>query len=179
MNLEDIRVFRILLEDGRTINIEVYPEVAPKTVENFIKLVDSNYYEGVVFHRVIDKFMIQTGGYYIDGNVLCEKESNETIVGEFASNGFENNIKHKLGVVSMARTNDPNSASGQFFICSASCPWLDGNYAAFAKVIDDESIRTVLDISHVQTTNIGGGFTDFPVEPITIKSIMRAIKVEL
>ena len=117
--------------------------------------------------------MIQTGGYYIEGNTLMEKEGAKTIKGEFASNGVENTLKHKIGVLSMARTNDPNSASSQFFICSASCAHLDGAYAAFGKVVDELSLATVLDISHVETTNIGYGFADFPVEPIAIKTIVR------
>ena len=164
---------KIILQDGREINAELYPEVAPITVANFLQLIDERYYDGVIFHRVINRFMIQTGGYYIEGNTLIDKEGAKTIKGEFAANGVENNLKHKLGVLSMARTNDPNSASGQFFICSASCGHLDGSYAAFGKVTDELSIATVLDISHVQTTNIGYGFSDFPVEPVVIKTIVR------
>ena len=164
---------KIILQDGREINAELYPEVAPITVANFLQLIDERYYDGVIFHRVINRFMIQTGGYYIEGNTLIDKEGAKTIKGEFAANGVENNLKHKLGVLSMARTNDPNSASGQFFICSASCGHLDGSYAAFGKVTDELSIATVLDISHVQTTNIGYGFSDFPVEPVVIKTIIR------
>ena len=166
-------IIKIILEDEREITAELYPEIAPISVENFLKLIDQKYYDGVIFHRVIDRFMIQTGGYYIEGNVLMDKEGAETIKGEFASNGVENNLKHKLGVLSMARTSDPNSASGQFFICSVSCPHLDGAYAAFGKVIDDEGIKNVLDISHVQTTDIGYGFSDFPIQPIVIKTINR------
>ena len=142
---------KIILKDGREINAELYPEVAPITVANFLKLIDERYFDGVIFHRVIDRFMIQTGGYYIEGNTLMEKEGAKTIKGEFASNGVENTLKHKIGVLSMARTNDPNSASGQFFICSASCAHLDGAYAAFGKVVDELSLATVLDISHVET----------------------------
>ena len=164
---------KIILTDGREINAELYPEIAPITVANFLQLIDERYFDGVIFHRVIDRFMIQTGGYYIQENTLLDKEGAKTIKGEFASNGFENNLKHKLGVLSMARTNDPNSASGQFFICSASCPHLDGSYAAFGMVTDELSIANVLDISHVQTTNIGYGFADFPVQPIVIKTIVR------
>lgn len=163
----------IILTDGREINAELYPEIAPITVANFIKLIDERFFDGVIFHRVINRFMIQTGGYTISENTLFDKEPQNTIKGEFAANGVENDLKHKLGVLSMARTNDPNSASSQFFICSASCPHLDGNYAAFGKVIDDLSVATVLDISHVQTTNIGYGFSDFPVEPVVIKTITR------
>ena len=164
---------QIKLLDGRVINAELYPEIAPISVNNFLKLIDEKYFDGVIFHRVIDRFMIQTGGYYIEGNTLMEKEGAATIKGEFASNGVENNLKHKVGVLSMARTSDPNSATSQFFICSASCPHLDGAYAAFGKVNDDESIANVLDISHVETTNIGYGFADFPVEPIVIETIIR------
>lgn len=163
-------LIEIILLDGRTIKAELYPDVAPKTVENFIKLVKEKYYDGVIFHRVIDHFMIQTGGYYITENTLNDKET-ESIFGEFTANGFQNDLKHKIGVLSMARTSDPNSASGQFFICSASCPHLDGQYAAFGKVVSDLDVRVVLDISQVETTNIGYGFSDFPVEPITIKTI--------
>ena len=164
---------QIKLLDGRVINAELYPEIAPISVENFLKLIDEKYFDGVIFHRVIDRFMIQTGGYYIEGNSLMEKEGAATIKGEFASNGVINNLKHKVGVLSMARTSDPNSATSQFFICSASCPHLDGAYAAFGKVNDDESIANVLDISHVETTNIGYGFADFPIEPIVIETIIR------
>lgn len=164
---------KIILEDGREINAELYPEVAPITVANFLQLIDERYFDGVIFHRVINRFMIQTGGYYIEGNTLIDKSDAKTIKGEFASNGVENNLKHKLGVLSMARTNDPNSASGQFFICSASCSHLDGSYAAFGKVTDELSIATVLDISHAPTTNIGYGFADFPIDPIVIKTIVR------
>ena len=117
--------------------------------------------------------MIQTGGYYIEENSLLEKEETKTIKGEFLSNGVENNLKHKIGVVSMARTSIKDSASSQFFICSASCPHLDGEYAAFGKVSNDESLANVLDISHVETTNIGYGFSDFPIEPIVIKTIIK------
>ena len=116
--------------------------------------------------------MIQAGGYYIDNNTLFDKEAPNTIKGEFSANGVENNLKHKLGILSMARSNDPNSASSQFFICSASSPHLDGNYAAFGKVLDDESLATVLDISHVETANIGYGFANFPIDPIVIRTIL-------
>ena len=125
----------ILLRDGRKINCELYPEIAPISVKNFLDLVGKKFYDGLIFHRVIDKFMIQAGGYYIDNNTLFDKEAPNTIKGEFSANGVENNLKHKLGILSMARSNDPNSASSQFFICSASSPHLDGNYAAFGRVL--------------------------------------------
>ena len=96
------------------------------------------YYDGIIFHRIIDGFMIQTGGYYLEDNSLSEAKEVPTIKGEFSANGVENNLKHTLGVVSMARANDMNSASSQFFICSADAPHLDGNYAAFEeRLVDD------------------------------------------
>ena len=168
-------IIKIILENGKEINAELYPEIAPISVANFLKLIDQNYYDGVIFHRVIDRFMIQTGKYYINGNQLCEKPEVDTIKGEFASNGFENTLKHKIGVLSMARTNEPDSASSQFFICSAGCAHLNGQYAAFGKVIDEESLMNVLDISHAETTDIGYGFSDFPIKPIVIKTIKKVI----
>ena len=164
---------KIILSDDREINIELFPEIAPTTVENFLKLVNNNFYNGTIFHRVIKDFMIQTGGYYVENNTLHEKPDVPSIKGEFSLNGFENNLKHEPGIISMARTNDPNSASSQFFICSYKCPHLDGQYAAFGKVIDAQSLSVVLSISNSQTTNIGYGFSDFPIDLITIKTIVR------
>ena len=164
---------KIILSDDREINIELFPEIAPTTVENFLKLVNNNFYDGTIFHRVIRDFMIQTGGYYVENNTLHEKPVVPSIKGEFSSNGFENNLKHEPGIISMARTNDPNSASNQFFICSYKCPHLDGQYAAFGKVIDAQSLSVVLSISNSQTTNIGYGFSDFPIDLITVKTIVR------
>lgn len=163
----------ITLEDGRKITLELYPEIAPITVENFLKLVDQKFFDGVCFHRVIANFMIQTGGYYLDGNTLSEKEEVKSIKGEFESNGVENNLAHKLGVISMARTSVKDSASSQFFICSADAPHLDGEYAAFGKTIDEASNQVVLEISEVSTVNIGYGFSDFPENPVVIKTIRR------
>ncbi len=163
----------ITLEDERKITLELYPQIAPITVKNFLKLVDQKFFDGVCFHRVIANFMIQTGGYYIDETSLFDKEEVECIKGEFESNGVENNLAHQLGVISMARTSDKNSASSQFFICSADAPHLNGEYAAFGKTIDDESNQVVLEISEVPTMNIGYGFSDFPVVPVIIKTIRR------
>ena len=163
----------ITLEDDRQIKLELYPDVAPITVANFLKLVDEKYFDGVCFHRVIYNFMIQTGGYYLDGYTLSEKEEVPSIKGEFESNGVENDLLHTLGVISMARSNDMNSASSQFFICSADAPHLDGDYAAFGKTIDEESNKVVLEISETPTINIGYGFSDFPQFPIVIKTIRR------
>ncbi len=163
----------ITLEDDRQIKLELYPDVAPITVANFLKLVDEKFFDGVCFHRVIPGFMIQTGGYYLDGYTLSEKEEVPSIKGEFESNGVENDLKHTLGVISMARTSDKDSASSQFFICSADAPHLDGDYAAFGKTIDEESNKVVVEISVVPTMNIGYGFSDFPQFPVVIKSIRR------
>ncbi|MBN1232118.1 MAG: peptidylprolyl isomerase [Candidatus Coatesbacteria bacterium] len=121
---------KIALESGGNIILELYPEIAPKTVSNFLKLIKQNFYDGIIFHRVIPDFMIQAGcpeGTGFGG-------SQELIFGEFDSNGFSNPLKHTKGVISMARTNEPNSASSQFFIMVADCEHLDGKYASFGKV---------------------------------------------
>lgn len=126
--------------DGKAsgeIYIELLPEYAPKTVENFKKLAKSGFYDGLTFHRVIPDFMVQGG--VPDGN--GEGGSPDKIVGEFSSNGHKNDLKHTPGIVSMARANDPNSASSQFFICTEVADWLDGDYAAFGKVV--RGIKTV------------------------------------
>lgn len=163
----------IELQDGREIRIELYEDIAPITVKHFLKLVDQNYYENVVFHRVIANFMIQAGGYAIKDGTLVETANVDSIKGEFSSNGVKNDLKHTPGVISMARTNVNNSASSQFFICSAESPHLDGKYAAFGKVIDQESLNVVLSISFVETSNFYGILQNFPVEPVVIKTIKR------
>ncbi len=158
----------ITLETGETINFELYPDLAPKTVENFVKLANEGFYEGTIFHRVISGFMIQGGGYDADLNA---KEA-DSIVGEFTDNGFTNELPHARGVLSMARTNDPDSASSQFFIMHADAPHLDGLYAAFGKVTDEESLAVVDSIAAAETeTVVPGVFEDVPVTPIVIKSV--------
>ncbi len=164
---------KILLEDGREINIELYPDIAPISVENFLNLVDKKFYDGLVFHRLIKDFMIQGGGYYLDGNNIKTKESKKTIKGEFSKNGVENNLLHELGVISMARTNDPNSATSQFFICTANAPHLDGSYAAFGKTMDTKSNEVLLSLNDAPTTFVDYSLEDFPYPAITIKSIRR------
>ena len=164
---------KIVLSNEMEINLELYPKIAPITVENFLNLVDENYYDGVIFHRVIENFMIQTGGFFVDGTTIYDKEKRESIFGEFSANGFENSLKHEAGVISMARTKEYNSASNQFFICSVDYLSLDGNYAAFGKVIDEQSLANVIEISKVETINIGYGFTNFPAEVISIETILR------
>ncbi len=121
----------IEMENGGIIELELCPEAAPKTVANFLKLVNQGFYDGLIFHRVISGFMIQGGDP--QGNGMGG--SKENIVGEFRANGFDNPIKHERGVISMARAYNPNSASSQFFIMHAAAPHLDGQYAAFGKVV--------------------------------------------
>lgn len=159
----------IELVDGRKMNIELYPEHAPITVENFLSLVKQNFYDGLCFHRVIENFMIQGGGYVYD-NGLEEKHAPKTIKGEFKSNGVNNTLKHTAGVISMARTYIKDSASSQFFICTVNTPHLDGEYAAFGKVCDKESLQVAIDISKVLTGYVDY-FADVPVDPIVIKTI--------
>jgi peptidyl-prolyl cis-trans isomerase B (cyclophilin B) len=125
-------IVTIEMENGDTIKAELYPEIAPNTVNNFISLIKSGFYDGLIFHRVIPGFMIQGGcpeGSGIGGPGYAIK-------GEFSSNGFKNDLKHERGVLSMARTSAPNSAGSQFFIMTETSPHLDGEYAAFGKVIE-------------------------------------------
>lgn len=124
-------VVTITMESGEEIKIELYPDVAPNTVKNFISLVQKGFYNGTTFHRVIPQFMIQGGDP--QGNGLGGPGYN--IKGEFTENGFKNSLKHERSVISMARSNAPNSAGSQFFIMVAAAPSLDGKYAAFGKVL--------------------------------------------
>ena len=124
---------KIEFMSGDVINLELYPDEAPITVANFVKLCNAGFYDGLCFHRVIDGFMIQGGGFVYDPRKGLIQKNAETIKGEFASNGVNNTVSHKLGVISMARTPDKNSASSQFFICVADVPYLDRDYAAFGK----------------------------------------------
>ena len=143
-----------------TIKVELNKEVAPITVENFVKLVNKGFYNGLTFHRVIKGFMIQGG---------CPKGNGTggpgySIKGEFAANGVNNPLKHTRGVISMARAMDPNSAGSQFFIMHQDAPYLDGQYAAFGKVI--EGIEVVDAIASVKTN-----YYDMPLEKVIIKQI--------
>ena len=133
------------MENGGKIELELYPEHAPKTVANFEKLVKEGFYDGLTFHRVIPGFMIQGGDPL--GNGMGGSENK--IVGEFRSNGHQNPIRHTRGVISMARAFDKNSASSQFFIMHADAPHLDGQYAAFGKVIS--GIEVVDEIAAIPT----------------------------
>ena len=136
---------RIEMENGGVIDIELYPEVAPITVANFEKLVKEGFYDGLIFHRVIAGFMIQ-GGDPLGTGMGGAKEK---IKGEFAINGVGNDLSHERGVISMARSQNPNSASSQFFICHADCSFLDGQYAAFGKVVS--GMETADEIASIPT----------------------------
>lgn len=162
----------IVLKDGRKINLELDKASAPITVENFLKLVDNGFYNGLCFHRVISGFMVQGGGMVQEKGVLIEKRGLKPIKGEFLNNGVKNDIKHELGVISMARTNEPNSATSQFFICAADCDFLDKNYAAFGRTLDAESNKVVVDISNVKTHSYGW-YNDIPNEPVVIDHVER------
>ena len=150
----------IELENGKQIKLELYPEIAPETVANFEKLVNKGFYNGLTFHRVISGFMIQGGCPHGNGT----GNSGEHIKGEFAANGFKNDLKHTRGVLSMARAADPNSASCQFFIMHKDAPHLDGSYAAFGKVV--EGIEDVDEIADTETD-----YSDKPVTPVVMKKV--------
>lgn len=153
-------VVTITMENGDVIKAELYPEIAPNTVNNFISLINKKFYDGLTFHRVIYGFMIQGGcpegtgtggpGYHIKG--------------EFSHNGFENNLKHTEGVLSMARAMNPDSAGSQFFIMHKNAPHLDGEYAAFGKVI--EGMDIVNNIAECDTD-----FGDKPLDPQVMKTV--------
>ena len=156
-------VFTITMSDGREMKGELYPEFAPQSVGNFVALANSGFYDGLTFHRVIPGFMIQGGdpkGIGIGGPGYCIK-------GEFAANGFDNPLKHTYGVLSMARSMMPDSAGSQFFIMTSDSPHLDGQYAAFGKVLEgmdvaEDVVKTKRDAS------------DRPLEP----QVMAKVRVE-
>ena len=148
------------IENGDKMVAELYPHIAPNTVNNFISLVKDGYYDGIIFHRVIKGFMIQGG--CPNGNGMGGP--GYSIAGEFSSNGFTNNLKHEKGVLSMARTMQPNSAGSQFFIMHARAPHLDGEYAAFGRVI--EGLDVVDKIASVRVNRM-----DKPLEDQRIKSM--------
>jgi peptidyl-prolyl cis-trans isomerase B (cyclophilin B) len=155
----------IEMENGDKIIVELYPEIAPITVENFKNLVSESYYDGIIFHRVIAGFMIQGG----DPTGTGMGGSSKKIKGEFKINGVNNPLSHKRGVISMARTQIPDSASSQFFICHADATFLDGQYAAFGAVV--EGIEAVDKIAAVKTD-----FRDKPYEEQKMKSVYFVTK---
>ncbi len=150
----------IEMENGKEIRLELYPEKAPITVNNFLKLVNDGFYDGLIFHRVISGFMIQGG----DPTGTGMGGSENKIKGEFSANGVENDIKHERGVISMARSRANDSASSQFFIMHKDAPHLDGNYAAFGRVVD--GMETVDEIAETETD-----FSDRPLKEIRMKRV--------
>lgn len=139
-------IITITMEDGGVIKAELYPEIAPNTVNNFIELTQKGYYNGIIFHRCIKGFMIQGG----DPTGTGTGGPGYRIAGEFSSNGFKNDLKHTRGVLSMARTMIPNSAGSQFFIMHVDYPYLDGQYATFGKVIEGMDV-----VDRIATTKTG------------------------
>lgn len=159
-------VATITMQDGKKIVLELYPKIAPTTVENFIELANSGFYEGLTFHRTDSEFVIQGGDKEGTGAGLTEY----TIEGEFAANGIENTLSHTEGIISMARTYEPNSACSQFFITVVDATQLDGNYAAFGKVI--EGMDVVKEIANVEVQkDEAGNKTDTPVNPPVMSGI--------
>lgn len=157
-------VVTITMENGDNIKVKLYPEIAPNTVNNFISLVNKKFYDGLIFHRVIEGFMIQGGcpeGIGIGG-------PGYQIKGEFAANGFANDLKHSAGVISMARAQHPDSAGSQFFIMHKDAPHLDGSYAAFGKVIEGMDV----------VNKIAECVTDYQDRPMT-PQVMKEVTAEL
>ncbi len=157
-------IVTIEMENGKQIKVELYPEIAPNTVNNFISLINKGYYNGLIFHRVINGFMLQGG---------CPEGSGMggpgySIKGEFSMNRFDNDLKHTEGVISMARSQMPNSAGSQFFIMHKNSPHLDGSYAAFGKVT--EGMDVVNEIADVPTD-----YSDRPTTP----QVMKTVTVDL
>ena len=150
----------IEMENGKKMTLELYPEYAPQTVENFVELANEHFYDGLIFHRVIKNLMIQGGDPLGTGFGGSDKK----IKGEFAANGVNNPLRHERGVISMARSQSPNSASSQFFIVHKDSPHLDGQYAAFGKVVD--GIDVVDEIASVRTD-----YNDKPLKKQKIKTI--------
>ena len=165
-------IVTITMDDGGVITLELYPNIAPETVNNFVSLVNKGFYDGLSFHRIIPGFMIQGGDPLGNGT----GGPGYSIKGEFKSNGFRNDLRHERGVISMARAMDPNSAGSQFFIMLESAPHLDGQYAIFGKVI--KGMDVVHAIGRTQTD-----FTDRPLEPmvmtkVTIKNLKEGSKAQ-
>ena len=159
-------VIKIHVKGFGTMTAELYPEIAPLTVANFLSLIEKKFFDGLIFHRVIPGFMLQGGGYTAD---MQHKEA-KAIKGEFAANGCRTNtLKHTRGVLSMARTNDPNSASSQFFVMHENAPHLDGQYAGFGKVIEGEDVIDA--IANVETGSYGWYMQDVPVNTVEIETM--------
>lgn len=165
MSKDTVRV-KVEMENGGEFILSLYPEYAPQTVENFTELVNDGFYDGVGFHRIVDGFMAQGG----DPDGTGMGGSGSSIKGEFAANGFDQNtLSHKRGVISMARSQDYDSASSQFFICYDDASFLDGQYAAFGEVT--EGMDVVDDFLKVKRTYNSMGELASPTEPVTMKKV--------
>lgn len=160
------------IKDMGTIKLELYPDKAPQTVANFVSLAKSGYYNGLIFHRVIKGFMIQGG----DPTGTGMGGPGYSIKGEFGANGFKNPISHKRGVISMARTNIPDSAGSQFFICHQDSEFLDNNYAAFGMVT--EGIEIVDSIAETPTNDNDKPINDIIIDSITIDNDVKLVDFE-
>ncbi len=159
-------IIKITIKDLGSMTAELYPEKAPLTVANFLKLAENGFFEGLIFHRVIRGFMIQGGGYTEE----MEHKEADSIKGEFKANGFmQNDLKHTRGVLSMARTQDPNSASSQFFVMHEDAPHLDAQYAGFGKLTDGFEVLDA--IASAKTGTYGWYMQDVPKSPIVIEKI--------
>ncbi len=157
---------KMTVKNHGTMIAELYPDMAPATVANFLKLVKDGFYDGLIFHRVIPGFMIQGGGFNQEYNQM----EAATVKGEFASNGFaQNTLKHTRGVLSMARTMIPDSASSQFFIMHKDSPHLDSQYAAFGKVVEGEEV--IDSIAKVRTTTKMRYYENWPSDDVVIESV--------
>ena len=166
-------IVTIEMESGKTIKLELYPEIAPNTVANFVSLASKGYYDGLIFHRVIPGFMIQGG----DPTGTGMGGPGYTIKGEFARNGYrENTLRHTRGVISMARSGMPNSAGSQFFIMHADAPHLDGSYAAFGKVT--EGVETVDEIASVRTDRQDRPMTEQKMRKVTVETFGKDYPLE-
>ena len=154
-------IVTIEMEDGGTIKAELYPEIAPNTVNNFVSLINKGFYDGVIFHRVIPGFMIQGG----DPKGMGTGGPGYSIKGEFTRNGFKNDLKHERGVLSMARAMAPNSAGSQFFIRHKNSPHLDGQYASFGKVLEGMEVVDAI-------ANTRRGPNDKPLTPQVMKKVI-------
>ena len=178
---ENDPIVKIEFSTGDVVNVELYKDTAPISVENFLKYVDEGFYEGTMFHRIIKDFMVQTGGFVKgeDGYLHEKKATHPAIYGEFSANGCTyNNVDHLKGVISMARSSE-NSATTQFFFCTVdNYPTLNGNYAAFGRVIDEQSMNVIYKFDTIPTTTTIAFYgdhamlnTDTPTQIITIKKI--------
>lgn len=156
-------IVTITMESGDIIKAELYPDIAPQSVRNFVSLINKGFYDGLIFHRVIKGFMIQGG----DPEGIGIGGPGYSIKGEFAMNGFQNDLKHTAGVLSMARSQMPDSAGSQFFIMHKTSPHLDGQYAAFGKVIEGQDV-----VDGIAETE-----TDFQDRPRT-PQVMKTVTVE-